>query len=101
MTAIDLNQIPSGINTVEKLAAYSLSILARINPGLSVLEFPNDVQKLVQTSIFVDEQNNLPRIAQRVSLSLESDYDTDTSLPIYLKVKEISQAQLPAAFIQT
>ena len=99
MTAIDISQIPVGINTVESLAAYALSVLLRNNPTLKVLEAENDSKFVVESQVF-KAADGTQRVVYRGSFPLASDWNTDTALPFYQKVEELSNTAVPADYLQ-
>ena len=99
MSTIDKSLIPDGVNTVERLAAYAFSILLRNNPTLKVLEAENDSKFAVEAQVF-KAADGTNRVAYRGSLPLETDWNSDITLPFYQKVQELSNTALPADFIQ-
>ena len=99
MTAFVKTELPDAINTLERLAAYSLMALARCNPELKIIETAGLTQKAVDPTIFAADDGTI-RYIGRISLELDTDYVTDTTQPLYMKVQELSVVALPVAYKQ-
>lgn len=101
MTAINTStQLPTAIDTVEKLAAYSVLALARVNPTLRVLELPGESQFAIEATI-IPADDGTDRLIARMSIELDPSWSSDTANPIYLLAKELSNTVLPSGFIQS
>lgn len=98
MTAIATSQIPTSVNSVEKLAAYAALLLSRMNPDLRALEVAGTSQKAVEVTVFPSDEGKY-RLAVRLSLELEPDFATDISKAFYLKIKDLSNTPIPAGFV--
>ena len=97
MTAFVTSNIPSNINTVEKLQAWCGLLLARINPTLAVLEQPNQQgERVCQSSLFRASDGTL-RLVVRVSIPINDDYDTATT-KVWESAQAISATSIPAAY---
>ena len=101
MTAIDIStDIPAQINTLERLAMWSIMALRRVNPTLSVIEVADQSpEKVAQTALAQTDDGNI-RFVGRVSLEMDPIYAEDNSTKLWTKALELSNTQLPAAFIQ-
>lgn len=101
MTLIDTTtDIPSSINTLERLAMWTIMALRRVNPTLSVIEIADvPSEKVVQTAL-VQADDNTIRFIGRVSLEIPADYADDNTQKLWIKPKEFSNTALPAAYKQ-
>lgn len=71
MTAINPNNIPSNAtSSVERLAAYAILLLHRLNPDLTALEVPGEATRAIQASVISDSTGR-DRIVARVSIALD------------------------------
>lgn len=98
MTAFNpATDLPSSINTVESLAAWSLFLLSTINPTQSVLEELNRAEfvSLTQIQKAADQSN---RLIGRFSLELKDNYVTNNAEKLWMNVKELSGTNIPAGF---
>lgn len=98
MTAITLaTQIPSNINTLERLHAWSAYALAFVNPTLGVLETPDRAEKVAQAAIF-QAADNTYRILARSCIPVSADWMNNRTIKIWMHTQEISNVALPADF---
>lgn len=71
MTAINIaTDVPSGIQTMEELAAWVLLSLANINPGLMSTEGVGYIERAAQAGIFFVQSENKYKFLGRVSLDV-------------------------------
>lgn len=101
MTQIDITaDIPSNINTLERLAAWTILALRRVNPTQQILEIPGaNPEKVIQAAIIQADDDSI-RLFGRVSISIESDYAEDNVNKLWMKAEELSNTVLPDAFKQ-
>lgn len=99
MSSLTKTQVPNGINTAERLAAYAMLVLSRINPSAEYLEAENLTVRIIDLGI-AQAADGSRRLIGRISIPLAADYDTNTSVPLYMHAQEISNVQVPAAYIQ-
>jgi hypothetical protein len=99
MSALTKTQVMNTINTAERLAAYVLLLLARVNPTLEYVESENNTVKVVDVGLAAASDGSI-RLIGRVSIPLAADYATNTSVPLYMHAQEISNVAVPAAYIQ-
>lgn len=101
MTLINpATDIPSQINTLERLAMWSLMALRRVNPTLSIIEIANvPAEKAAQTAL-VQADDNTIRFIGRVSLEIPNDYADNSTEKLWTKAKELSNTALPEAYKQ-
>ena len=101
MTQIDITtDIPSNINTLERLTAWAILALRRVNPTQQVLEIPGaNPERVIQAAIIQADDDTI-RFFGRVSISIESDYAEDNVNKLWMKAEELSNTVLPDAFKQ-
>lgn len=97
MTDLTPSEIPDVIDTAEELTAYALMLLARVNPDLRILEVQGESTQAVQLSVTKADDGS-DRLIGRVSIALNPEYATDTSVPLYAQAKELSNVAAPSAF---
>ena len=98
MTTIALTSIPPEINTVERLAAYSLLLLSRLNPTLAILEVLGEPEVRAAFTGIGDDSGGKKRLIGRISLELDADFSTSTGA-LWLDVKELSNVSIPAQYL--
>ncbi|MDJ0635357.1 MAG: hypothetical protein QNJ34_19350 [Xenococcaceae cyanobacterium MO_188.B29] len=99
MTAINITtDIPSNINTLERLAAWSIMALRRTNPTQKVLEVADTTPVNVAQAALIQAEDGSVRFFGRVSISVESDYAEDNVNKLWMKAEELSNTTLPEAF---
>ena len=91
MTTLTPSQIPTNVDTAERLCAYAGLLLQRVNPDTPIQEEQAVRQKAIEAVIISDAFGS-PRLVLRISLPLSPDYATDTTTPFYAKALEISNA---------
>lgn len=90
MTQINIaTDIPSSIDTVEKLHAWSGSCLHTLNPELSATEGVDNIQRVATCNPYYISSSNLHRLIVRSSLELDNAVFTNGK-KIWQNVKEIS-----------
>lgn len=97
MTTIAISDIPSNIDTLERLHSWSGYALALVNPSIAVLEAPDRAEKVAQAIIF-QAADNTYRHLSRVCLPFSEAYMNDRSQKAWMFAQQISNTQLPAAF---
>ena len=97
MTAFSKDQLPTNVNTLEKLVTWAGTASYHINKIVTATEGAGSAQKVAQFGIFNVEANNTNRVILRQSIELEDDYAINGK-PIWEEVKELSQDVLPASF---
>lgn len=98
MTAFATTDIPSSINTLEKLATWAGLALQRCNPNTVVLEAQGLTPERVASCILFKADDNSTRIGIRLSLEVDAGYGENPA-KFWTNVKELPQsALLPAAF---
>lgn len=89
--------IPSNINTLERLIAWSGYSLAFCNPTLGVVETATRTEKVAQALIF-QAADDTYRLLVRACLPVNPDFMTDRSVKIWMHTQELSNVALPAGF---
>lgn len=99
MTALTIStaDIPSNINTLERLLAWSGYTLAFINPSLGVLETPERAEKVAQAAIF-QAADDTYRLLIRACLPVSSNFMSDKSIKLWQHTNEVSNVVIPANF---
>lgn len=97
MTAFNKNQLPSSVDTLEKLIVWAGTASYQINKIVTAVEGAGAAQKVTQFGIFNVEQNNTNRVILRQSLELNEDFAINGK-PIWEEVKELSQDVIPTVF---
>lgn len=99
MTAFNpATDLPSQINTLERLTAWALHALATANPKASVLEALDRTEFAAQVGI-VKAADGTERLLGRVSIEMDPLYRTDNSKKLWMHAREIEgSAQLPPGF---
>jgi len=98
MTAINVaTDIPSGINTLEKLAAWACLSLANVNPTVEVIEGVGYVERAAQAGPFFVPSENKHRLLCRLSMQISADYQAGGA-KTWSYVQELSNTTLPATF---
>lgn len=100
MTTINLTEIPSDINTAERLAAYIALLLDRLNPTKTILEVPNGDPVLVADTVVIQADDGTQRLIVRLSLELDPAFVEDKTQPLWMHTKELSNVAIPAGFKQ-
>ena len=99
MTAFTPSNIPSTVTTVEELFAWSASVLAEVNPTLSVQTAAGSVERAVsvQTFEFRSEQTNPERLIVVGYLPLTANWRSAGK--IWAEgIGVLSNATLPSTF---
>lgn len=98
MTAISIStDIPSNINTLEKLAAWVGLALSRCNPSLKILENPNSDSERAAQAVLIKADDGSFRLVLRLSIAVQDDYATSGN-KFWINAQELSNTALPAAF---
>lgn len=89
--------IPSNINTLEKLGAWVGLALARVNPTLKILESPDAEPQRVAEVVLIKADDGSTRLIVRLSIPVAEDYGSSTN-KFWQNTTEISNTALPTAF---
>lgn len=98
MTAINIaTDIPSQIDTLEKLAAWSGLALANMNAALVAVEGPGYTERVSQAGVFYVQADNKYRILVRHSIQMEPEHLAGGS-KLWTYAKSLSDTGLPTIF---
>jgi hypothetical protein len=90
--------LPSGINSLERLAAWTGLTLARINPTAKILEVPYADPERICQAFLVKADDGSNRLVLRLSIPLSDDYAVNTSQKLWMNALDISNTVIPSAF---
>jgi hypothetical protein len=97
MTSFVTTDIPTQINTLERLAAWVALALQRVNPTLSIIEQSNAAPERTCQAVLATAEDDTVRLVARISIEIDPDYAESTS-KLWLSAREFSNTTLPAAF---
>lgn len=98
MTTINIaTDIPSGINTLEKLVVWANLALAHINPQIDAIEGVGYTEKACQGGVFYVANDDKHRFMGRVSVVMTKDYLAGGT-KLWQYANEFSTTALPATF---
>jgi len=98
MTPLALGtQVPSQIDTVEKLHVWSGLVLANINPALTAIEGVGYTERVSQAGIFYVQADNKYRALIRGSLQISPDY-LGGGAKLWTYTQPLSGTAIPAIF---
>lgn len=98
MTTLNIStDIPSGINTLEKLAAWCALTLQNINPTLTAIEGVGYEERTCQAGIFYVKADNKYRMLIRNSVQFSPDHLAGGQ-KMWQFAQELSNTAIPAAF---
>lgn len=91
------NDIPSNINTVERLAAWCAYVLAFNNPNTVVVETVTRTEKAAQALIF-QAADNTYRLLVRQCIPVDPAFMSDKTVKIWMHSQEFINASIPAGY---
>jgi len=98
MTAINIaTDIPSQINTLEKLYVWAGLALANINPSITAIEGVGYTERVSQAGVFYVAADNKYRALVRGSIQMSPDYLAGGA-KMWTYAQEVSNTALPATF---
>ena len=98
MTALNIaTDIPSQIDTVEKLSAWCAGILFAVNPTLTVIEGVSYTERAAQLGRFWVASDAKHREIVRLSLEVSPDHLSGTGKP-WTFIQPLSNTAIPASF---
>jgi len=99
MTALNITtDIPSNINTLEKLAAWVGLALERCNPSAKLLESPDSEPQRVAQAVLIRSDEGSHRMIIRLSLPINSGYAENSTVKFWQNATEIDTVALPTAY---
>lgn len=98
MTAINIaTQIPSQIDSLEKLAVWAGLALGNINAGLTAIEGVGYTERVSQAGIFYVQADNKYRALIRHSIEMSPDYLAGGS-KLWTYAQQLSNSSVPSLF---
>jgi hypothetical protein len=98
MTALNsATDIPSSVNTVEKLNAWSGLLLANIFPSVIAIEGPSYQERAAQANIFYVSNDLKYRLITRASIVMSPDHQIGGA-KMWTFAQELGTTAIPAAF---
>ncbi|PSB27466.1 glucose-6-phosphate dehydrogenase [Chlorogloea sp. CCALA 695] len=99
MTALTIStDIPTNINTLEKLAAWVGLALERCNPSTKILESPNSEPQRVAEAVLIRADDATHRMIIRVSIPINDGYAENSLVKFWQNALEINSTALPTAY---
>ncbi len=99
MTALTIStDIPTNINTLEKLAVWVGLALERCNPSAKILESPETEPQRVAQAVLIRADDASHRIIVRLSLPVNSGYAENSTVKFWQNALEINTVALPTAY---
>ncbi len=99
MTALNIaTDIPTNINTLEKLAAWTGLALERCNPGKKILEAPETEPQRVAQAVLIRADEGGHRLIVRISIPVNAGYAENSSVKFWQNALEIDSTALPTAY---
>lgn len=89
--------IPSQINTLEKLAVWSGLALANINPSLTAIEGQGYTERVSQAGVYYVQADAKYRVLIRHSIQMSADYLAGGA-KLWTFAQDISNTAIPAIF---
>ena len=94
---VQSTDVPTNIDTLERMLAWSGQALAFVNPSLGVLETPDRAEKVAQVAIF-QAADNTYRMLVRACLPVNAAYMNDSTKKIWMHVDAVSNTAIPNGF---
>lgn len=99
MSTLNLaTQIPSQINTLEKLHAWSGLALGYMYPTLKAIEGVGYEERVAQANVFYIAADNKYRLISRVSLQVSPDFLSGGS-KMWNYMMEVGNTAIPTTFV--
>lgn len=99
MTALTIaTDIPSNINTLEKLAAWVGLALERCNPSTKLLESPNSQPQRVAEAVLIRADDASHRMIIRLAIPISDAYAENSTVKFWQNALEIDTTALPTAY---
>ncbi len=99
MTTINIaTDIPTNINTLEKLAAWVGLALERCNPSAKLLESPETEPQRVAQAVLIRADDATHRMIIRLALPMNNGYAENSTVKFWQNALEIDTVALPTAY---
>lgn len=99
MTAFAPTDLPSSINTVEKLAVWCAMVLNHLNPNTTAVEAPNTAVRVATSGLFYIVDSDPPRWRHvgRQSIPMNANWQRGTA-KVWTFAEDLSSAAIPTEF---
>lgn len=97
MTTFLSSNVPSNVNTVERLHLWSGLILIRNNPTLAILEQADASPQKATQGYFFRAGDNTLRYTLRITLGIDETYSTQTR-KFWENALELTNTAIPTGF---
>lgn len=99
MTAFSSADLPSSINSVEKLSVWCATVLNHLYPGTTAIEATGNAERVAQSAPFFITATTPPewRVISRNSIKLNSNWQRGTA-KIWANAEDIGSASIPTEF---
>ena len=98
MSAFSPSNLPTSVDTLEKLLVWAGAAFYKINRTATAVEGTGTASRVAQFGIFTVESNNTDRVIMRQSLVLDPDYAIDNQ-PVWANVTQTSTEAIPSDFL--
>jgi hypothetical protein len=98
MTTLALAQIPSNINTLEKLHAWSTLALRAVNGGKNTIEAEGFLPERVAQAPITESPNDGIRLGCRVNIPVDPSFTSDKSKKLWEFAKELTTGDMPIPY---
>jgi hypothetical protein len=98
MTTLALTQIPSNINTLEKLHAWSTLALRAANGPKTIIEAEGFLPERVAQAPLTETPNDGLRLGTRVSIQFDPACFSDKSKKLWEFANELTVGTMPVSF---
>ncbi len=96
-TLVTSTDIPTNINTVEKLVLWCVLLLQKNNPTKAVLEIANGTPEKVAQVALIKADDETIRVILRASIEVDPAYAEVTG-KFWEKARELSNTAIPASY---
>lgn len=99
MVAFTTTDLPSSINSVEKLTVWATTVLQHLHPSLTVIEAPNQSQLAATAQPYFISISDPPvwRYVSRSSIALNSNWQRGAT-KIWTHAQDLSNQAIPTEF---
>jgi hypothetical protein len=98
MTTLTLAQIPSNINTLEKIHVWSGLALRAINGPKSIIEAEGFLPERVAQCPLTESPNDGIRQGIRVTIQMDATFASDKSKKLWEFANELTVGAMPVSF---
>ena len=99
MTALQLGNIPDGINTVEKLNVWSSTVLQHLNPDTTVIEIGGSLDRAILAQPWFISASNPPTWRYIARSSIQLSPTGHRGGKIWTYALDLNSAAIPSEFL--